>query len=462
MKTHQLTAWLAALGATMPLVAQAQSQTELTQELRRMHEAMGAMQTRLTELESALKDKPALWGMTPEQATLLKRTAVKAESLEDSLETQGFKGLKISGWLDPTYIYTSRQNRAGFQFLNSSDGGEYAFDNGSFGTAQLDFQKETDNGSKWRLTLMPNRGGLGAAIDGRSIVHEASVSVPLGGLQTRVIAGQMPDWSGHEFAQPTLNKLVSHNLLFDFTLPAGYTGAGVELVRGNWTVKSVLANVNASKRKSGEKAPALAYRIDYYAGEFSGFGLAGLHGKMANFRADDGVGNPVTGVPYELRDTVAHLLEADAYFIRGDWTVTGQLGAGMQRQAAITADPLTGELRDSRWWGASAMAAYKLTPRLEAIARTDFIDNKRHGGGLLGWAFADGRNGIGPDPSGDPEVGTNRYAVSLGAKYAVDANVSLKGELRFDRASLPVFIDLRDGSARRSNQLFGAAMVVSF
>ena len=160
----------------------------------------------------------------------------------------------------------------------------------------------------------------------------------------------MPDWSGHEFAQPTLNKLVSHNLLFDFTLPAGYTGAGVELVRGNWTVKSVLANVNASKRKSGEKAPALAYRIDYYAGEFSGFGLAGLHGRMANFRADDGVGNPVTGVPYELRDTVAHLLEADAYFIRGDWTVTGQLGAGTQRQAAITADPLTGELRDSRWW----------------------------------------------------------------------------------------------------------------
>ena len=68
----------------------------------------------------------------------------------------------------------------------------------------------------------------------------------------------------------------------------------------------------------------------------------------------------------------------------------------------------------------------------------------------------------GPTRRGDPEVGASRYAVSLGAKYAVDANVSLKGELRFDHASLPVFIDLRDGSARRSNQLFGAAMVVSF
>jgi hypothetical protein len=33
-------------------------------------------------------------------------------------------------------------------------------------------------------------------------VHEASVSVPLGDLQTRFIAGQMPDWSGYEYLQP--------------------------------------------------------------------------------------------------------------------------------------------------------------------------------------------------------------------------------------------------------------------
>ena len=51
------------------------------------------------------------------------------------------------------------------------------------------------------------------------IVQEASVSVPLTDLQTRFIAGQIPDWSGYEYLQPTLNKLITHNLLFDFTLP---------------------------------------------------------------------------------------------------------------------------------------------------------------------------------------------------------------------------------------------------
>jgi hypothetical protein len=108
------------------------------------------------------------------------------------------------------------------------------------------------------------------------------------------------------------------------------------------------------------------------------------------------------------------------------------------------------------------MAAYKITPRLEAIARADYLHNRANGGGLLAWTFADGRNGIGPDPSGDAEVDADRYALSFGARYAVDANLALKAEYRLDRASLPVFFDVRDGSYRRSNQLFGASMVVSF
>ena len=77
----------------------------------------------------------------------------------------------------------------------------------------------------------------------------------------------------------------------------------------------------------------------------------------------------------------------------------------------------------------------------------------------MAWNFADGRNGIGPDPAGDPEVGANRSAMSLGARYVVDANFALKAEYRLDRASLPVFLDLKEGSYKRSNQLFGASMV---
>jgi hypothetical protein len=464
MKHWKLATLTIALAAACPCGALAQSNEELLKELK-------ALKDRVSELEKKLSDKAAApavagvkqWGMTPEQVQDFNRIAVKTEALEDSRDALGFKGLKISGYVDPAYIYNSRQHRAGFQFLNPVADDGYNYDNSYFGAASLDFQKETDSGVKWRLTLMPNRGA-GSVIGDNSIVHEASVSVPLGDLQTRLLAGQIPDWSGYEYLPATQNKLITHNLLFDFTLPTAYTGAGAEFVRGKWDVKVMLANMNASRRKANEQAPVLAYRVDYSKGEYQGFGFAGVNGKIANFNLD-----PVTG--NQSKDTMANLFEADAYFIRGDWTLQGQASFGMQKQASITPDPVTGDLRDARWWGLSGLAAYKFTPRLEGIVRADYIENKKNGGGLLGYTgyydaaagvFGDYRNGIGAAVGGDPNVGANRYALSLGLGYAFDSSTALKVEYRIDRASLPVFIDAKDGSFSKTNQLFGASVVVSF
>ena len=460
MKKLQLHAIALALAAAFPSLAMAQSNDALMKELK-------ALKDRVTQLEEALKakDKPTeadkQWGMTPQQLQDFNRVTVKTEALEDAIEAQGFKGLKISGQMDPTFIYNRAQNRAGFQFLNRVNADGYNYDSSYFGMAMIDFQKEMDGGTKWRLTIAPNRG-TGAVFDGQSIVHEASVSIPLGDLQTRLIAGQIPDWSGYEYLPPTQNKLITHNLLFDFTLPTAYTGAGMEIISGKWDVKAVIANLNTAAKTSGNKTPVLAYRVDYSKGEYNGFGFAGVHGKGANFRSADV--NPVSGDPYDARDTFVNLIEADAYFIRGDWTFQGQLSYGQQRNGAITADAVTGELRDSRWLGASVLAAYKFTPRLEGISRLDYINNKKNGGGLLGYTVADGRNGIGPDPTGDPDIGANRMALSVGLGYLfnANANTTFKAEYRLDRATQAVFLDVKDGSYRKSNQLFGASMVLSF
>lgn len=454
-----------ALGAGFASGAAAQSTADLLKELQELKK-------RVAELEAKQKApdaKPAAgqWGMTPEQAAEFNRIAVKTEAMEDARDASGLKLLKISGYMDPTFIYNKKQNRAGFQFLNAVGDDGYNYDNSYFGAAVIDFQKETDSGTRWRLTLAPNRG-VGAVFDGQSIVHEASVSVPLSDLQTRFIAGQMPDWSGYEYLQPTLNKLITHNLLFDFTLPTAYTGAGMEITSGKWIVKGMLANMNASKNPAGEKAPVIAYRVDYSKGEFEGFGFAGVHGKATNFRPFDDTtasglaANPVTGVDYSGAHTRLDLFEADAYFIRGDWTVQGQVSVGKQKNAAITADPVTGDLRDASWWGFSTLAAYKWTPRFETTARLDYLNNKKNGGGLLGYNFADDRNGIGPDSAGDPEVGAKRTALTLGASWLFNLNTTFKAEYRLDRASLPVFIDVKDGSYSKSNQMIGASVLVSF
>jgi hypothetical protein len=460
-----------ALGAAFSSGAFAQSAAELLQEIQ-------ALKARVAELEARQKapaaaaqpaptPAPAQAGMTAEQTAEFNRIAVKTEALEDARDASGLKQLKISGYMDPTFIYNKRQDRAGFQFLNAVGDDGYNYDNSYFGAAVIDFQKEMDGGTRWRLTLAPNRG-VGSVFDGSSPVHEASVSVPLSDLQTRFIAGQIPDWSGYEYLQPTLNKLITHNLLFDFTLPTAYIGAGTEITSGKWIVKSMLANMNTSKKAPGDKTPVFAYRVDYARGEFQGFGFAGVHGKAANFRAfddtqADGVGlNPISGEAYSTKDTRVDLFEADAYFIRGDWTVQGQLSVGRQRAAAITADPVTGELRDASWWGLSTLAAYKWTPRFETTARFDYLSNQKNGGGLLGYNFADGRNGIGPDPSGDQELGPKRMALTLGASWLFGLNTTFKAEYRLDRANLPLFIDVKSGSYGKTNHLFGTSVLVSF
>jgi opacity protein-like surface antigen len=452
-----------ALAAAYPTAAMAQSNADLLKELKALKDRVGELEKKLADKTAADGEKQ--WGMTPAQTQDLNRVTVKTEGLEDAIEAQGLKGLKIGGFFDPTYIYNQRQNRAGFQFLNRVSDDGYNYDNGYFGTAAIDFQKEMEGGTKWRLTLMPNRGaGSIADSSGNSIVHEASVSIPLGDLQTRMIAGQIPDWSGYEYTQPTTTKLVTRGLLLDFTEPTAYTGAGVDIVSGKWEVKSVLANYNTTKQIAGRKSPVLAYRVDYSKGEFTGFGFAGVHGKATNFSpfAVDANGNPT--------ESRLDLFELDGYFIRGDLTLQGQVGFGRQKDASIVPAP-DGTLRAAQWWGVSGLAAYKFIPRWEAVARFDYINNAKNGGGLLQYSSEDGRNGIGPDATlgctatgwvDGCDKGANRYALAVGVNYLLTPNTTVKAEYRLDRATLPVFLDVKSGEYRKSNSLLGASVIVSF
>jgi hypothetical protein len=456
----KLTLFALAMAAAVPAVAQ--SNAEVLNELK-------ALRDRVNQLEQQLKDSQAKaaaapapqWGMTPEQAAELNRLTVKTEALEDSREASGFMGLKISGQMQAAYIYNQRQDLAGFQFLDSVANYGYNYWNSYIGMAILDFQKEMSDGTKWRLTLAPQRG-VGSVIDGYSIVQEASVSVPLTDLQTRFIAGQIPDWSGYEYLQPTLNKLITHNLLFDFTLPTGYIGAGLDVTSGKWVTKALLAQMNQNANSSAAKGSVVAVRLDYARGEYQGFGAAGVYGQAPNFVNPPASGNGNSNLG---------LFEVDGYFIRGDWTVQGQLSYGYQKDAAITANA-SGGLQTASWYGLSTLAAYKFTPRFEGVGRFDYLNNGRNGGGLLGYGIDDG-NGIGPNGNlgcvqGAAAVapgcndGASRYALSLGLNYVFNQYTMFKAEYRYDWANQPVFLNVSDGAYRKNNNLLGASVVVSF
>ena len=109
------------------------------------------------------------------------RQAVKTGAIEDNRAASGLQGLKISGQIQTAYIYNQAQDLAGFQFLDSVATYDY---NSYIGMAMISFEKEMEGGTRWKLSLAPQRG-VGATIDGASVVQEASVSVPLTERQTR-------------------------------------------------------------------------------------------------------------------------------------------------------------------------------------------------------------------------------------------------------------------------------------
>ena len=397
------------------------------------------------------------------------RMRIKGEAAEEAAEVSGFKNLKVSGYVDPTYIYNRNAKTSSVVFLNNNSningsGESFGYDNTFFGSGMLSFEKEIEGGTKVKVTLMPSKGAASGYNFG-NMVHEAFVSVPLGSPATRLIAGQIADWTGYESIPSNQNKLITHNLIFDFSAGNFYTGAGLEMVRGAWTSKFMLGNLNSARVDNArQRAPGLFYRADYSFGEFSGIGFSGIHSGF----------NRVA--PTGRLD----LLEVDGFFTRGDWNFQGEIGVGRQGGTAQNGYS-TGK---QNWYGLSSLASYKVTPRLDAIARFDFINNSRHGGGVFGSTLGvlgcfdtlgaaancpDGRNGFGSNMVfdgtqwvvQDPTRGSNRSALSLGLNYVLMPGVQIKGEYRYDRSTGNVFKNA-DQQYTRDNHVLGVSTVVSF
>jgi hypothetical protein len=432
----------------------------------------------------------------------------KVDAIQDSMEVSGLKGLRISGGIDPVYIYNRAKGTASFAFLNNfssinGSGEFYSYDNSYFGMAYLDIQKEMDDGgTKMRLTLEPSKSS-GSQYNFGNIVHEASASIPLDGLSTRLIVGQMPDVSGYEpfingFAGAnniTSNQLypgfgeffITKNMLFDFAAATFYTGAGVDLVRGPWETKFILANFNSARNdcpvtavgagagpcKGSSKSPTFIYNATYAKEEYWGFEFTGYDGVVSNWNAGG----------------VSRLdqFEIDGWYTRADFNTNLQYTVGRQKGAANNHNG------DAGWWGISSLVSERLTPRLTLAGRFDYLNNEKNGGGTFntydsnycnsaintamgGTTACDGTgtapgtgdsiNGFGagdPNAAGyDANKGANRYELSLSATYRLTRYVALRGELRHDVATTAAFYNFNDGTFQKTNDTIGLQTIVNF
>jgi len=409
-----------AMAAALPCMgAHAQTNAELVRQI----ELLKAQIDALTAKVEAVSQQAG--GVNPQE---FNRLVQKVELAQETNLAAGFVGLKFKGVVDVAYLWDRNSVTVGF---------DSARGNGGFGAAMFEVTKESEEGVGWTLRLVPLRGA------GGSIVHEASVSVPFGDGGAKLNAGVMPDYSGYEFSMGNQNPFITNNLLYTHTAAGTYVGAGMSYALGKWTAKWMIGQVDGVATR---KAPGFAYRADYSINEYAGVGFSGVHVRT----------NAVAALAN------ADLLEIDAYHTRGDMTLQGQLSIGRVLSGALGASGA-----DARWWGLSGVAGYKLTPRLQALARFDYINNRKHGGGVyFNPADANGTTVFGPelDNAGlpiDPTRGANRYALTTGINFAVNDNTQWKTELRFDRSSGFNFLN-SNGIYKRGNTTLSTGVVVSF
>jgi hypothetical protein len=412
-----------ALASALPwMSAYAQSPADLQKEIEVLKGQLKMLSEKIEAMST--KSEPAA---IAQQVTRLEQKMDLAE--EDAIKS-GLKGLKFKGTMEVAYLNDSTSTTAGF---------DKATGNGGYGAAMLELSKEPDAGIGWTLRLIPLSGA-------GSIVHEASVAVPLGDHGAKLIAGLMPDWSGYEYSMGHQNPLVTNNLLYS-NAASNYAGVGMSYdLGGGWTGKWMVGQVDGVMTR---RSPGFAYRGDYSMGEYSGIGFSGVH-----VRTHDATINLDTGLP----DPNADLMEIDGYYTRGDLSLQGQVSFGR-----VIGGGLGSSGSDGKWVGISGFAGYKVTPRLQAIARLDYVNNHSNGGGV----YYDGAGGYGPelDSEGaiiDPTVGANRYALSLGTNYAVNASTAWKTELRFDRSSGYNFVEADGVTYKQNKTTIGTSIVVSF
>ena len=474
MSTFNLKPLVAALAIAMPSLSFAQADNaELLRELQELKAKVKALEEKITgaPAEAPAASAPVANERLDQTITDVNKLKLKVDQAETTHEESGFAGIKISGYADPTYIFNQRRRTNSFVFLNnfggSADGNGnnvYGYDNSFFGSIFLKFEKEFESGAKGVIEIMPKKGYDDA---NNNIINQAIFSYPIKPT-LKLFAGQVGSWQGYEYQAATLRKNITYNLLYDYAEFTYMTGAGLEFTpAGKLSGKVMIGNPAALSRNYSDRSPAIHGRLDYALNDFAGIGGTLYRGKL--------FGNNLTNV------------QADFYHNKGDWSFAGQVDVGRWEKAANNGGT-------AEWFGVSALGAYKFSPRMEGVLRADYIKNSKNGGGMPGSVlresvvqtdtngdgvidslddpgvsvFNDPFSGFGPEVDSSTGLlsndskGANRYALTATLNYLLSSNVTLRAEYRLDGSSLRTFLNTKDGSYSKTNNLLGLQIIYFF
>jgi hypothetical protein len=417
--------------------------------------------------------------------------SLKTDALEDAATTGPLAGLSITGYIDPLYMYNRAQRSGGFQFLNH-DPGVYDYYESQIGDVYLDIKKTFGVGPtapSAEIVIQPNRGvgstlSSGTGVVGNNILTQADVTVPLSPT-TMVVAGLLPSPIGYEPLPSNMMLTLTHNLLYDFSEPAGMVGIGIKGANSIFTHLWQIYIANEQLRTAGVTVegpnntassnwtPTLSGRFDDLLSTALDIGIAGSIGRQTLFSPcpPGGYGYQCTGSsPFGM----ARYVETDLTYTRDKLQLNAQLDYGEQQKGAWNGGT-------ARWYGLSLQGHRKWTSTLlghmGATLRFDYLNDTANGGGASNILYGlnggnpsvNSSSGFGIDPAcfaASAQNGTNckgasHYDITADLMFFPTAQITAKLEYRHDQANHPVFLE-SDGSYSRSNDILAAQFIYSF
>ncbi|MGF6755763.1 DUF3138 family protein [Paraburkholderia sp. GAS42] len=445
--------------------------------------------------------------LTNDEVTTMKQQIanqqLKVDSLEDAANTGPIAGLSVTGYIDPTYLYNRAASSSSFLFANHES--SYNYFNSTFGDLYLDIKKTFGVGPmapSAEITLMPNRGNGITLLQnshgniGNNILNTAVVNVPMTAEAT-FVAGLIPSFGGYEVQQSNQMLTLTHNLLYDFSDPGSYIGAGVNYTKGNWASKFFLGNeqyrtfgaitqtgTNAfgDPITTSNKIPSFTARTDYTWSSALDIGGSFNIGRqtLPSAQAVDANGNPIPGSfvygaggASPSSGGTFFFGEVDMTYLLADVQYNAEVDYGQQQNAAFNGG-------QAQWYGISLLAHRKFNlpavGRMGATLRYDLLVDSKNGGGGGGIAL----NGNGMDPADGFGIGADclanskanggvgfeckgatRQDVALDLLFYPTQQITVKVEYRHDWANKQVFLR-NDGSYGKSNDLLATQFIYSF
>jgi len=413
--------------------------------------------------------------------------ATQVEALQTAATSGPLAGLSITGYLDPTYIYNRDANSASFLFLNHEPVSNYF--NSTFGDVYLDIKKTFGTGPmapSAEITLMPNRGNGITLLQNSNgstaadIINTAVVTVPVTGATT-LVAGLIPSFGGYDAQQSNQINTITHNLLYDFSDPGSYVGAGFNYAadKSRFAWKFFVGNeqyrtygavvqtgtaINGAPMTQSNRIPTVTGRVDYSWSDAMDLGASLNLGRQTLASGPTGGFGPA-GLSSNVFSNYL-FGETDLTYALSNSTYNAEFDYGQQSHAAFNGN-------QAQWFGLSLQANWKFNVAsigpMGATLRYDFLDDQKNGGGGGGIAIGGGTdvsNGFGVAPSCLAEgniacKGANRQDLAFDLLFYPTQQLIFKVEYRHDVASQNVFLR-NDGTYTKSNDLLATQMVYSF